>query len=368
MKSLAQISIMIAISALLIGCGATTGSAAVPPTVTPLGVSTPTLAATTTPLQPTDVAIETIPEVQEARTKLREGNYERAVQLLRRVTAAYSESPAAHEELASAYYDWGTALVEASQGDVALMTQSLDKFISGMSASPNTSQFYQMLEQSHNQARAYIDAAIAQDSFTGTAEGMDAAERQSEALRLQGLFAELYDLDPNFPGVGQRYVRALVDTGRSYSKGGDSTQEKVRLREQAISYCQQALAIDPESSSAQTCVADARESIAILTATPTPTRPPATPKPSRIAMSKINNDERPGCISVQLRNVSAAGWRLSINGYNLAAWFDGGNNASLCGLPDHAITFTVYDNGGSPVPGASGIPAIGGDIFVGTLR
>ncbi|WP_129629693.1 tetratricopeptide repeat protein [Candidatus Oscillochloris fontis] len=368
MKLITHLCILITISALLVGCATGTDSAAALPTVTPLAIVTPTLEATATPAQPTEVAIDSIPEVQEARSKLREGNYERAVQLLRRVTATYSESRAVHEELARAYQEWGMALVESSQGDVTQVILSLDKFISGLSSLPNDSLLYQSIENSHNQARAYVDAAVAQDNFNGIAEGMEAAARQAEAQRLQGLFAELYDLDPNFPGVGQRYVQALVNTGLSYSKGGDSTPEKVRLREQAISYCQQALAIDPESSSAQECVENARESIAILTATPTPTRIPPTPQPSRLFVGLINHNERPGCISMQIRNVSAAGWRLTIDGMNLGASFDGGNNASLCGLPDHAVTFTVRDGGGNPVRGGGGIPATGGDIFVGTWK
>lgn len=368
MKLITHLCMLITISALLIGCTARTDSAAAPATVTPLPVVTPTLEPTATPAQPTEVAIDSIPEVQEARTKLREGNYERAVQLLRRVTATYSESRAAQEELARAYQDWGMALVESSQGDVAQVILSLDKFISGLSSLPNDSLLYQTIENSHNQARAYVDAAVAQDAFSGTAEGMEAAARQAEAQRLHVLFAELYDLDPNFPGVGQRYVKALVDTGLSYSKGGNSTPEKVRLREQAISYCQQALAIDPESNSAKTCVQNARESIAILTATPTPVPPTRVPQPSRLSVGLLNRNERPGCISMQIRNVSAAGWRLTIDGMNLAAWFDGGNNASLCGLPGNAVTFTVRDGNGNPVRGGGGIPAAGGDIFIGTWK
>ncbi|MGQ9482012.1 MAG: hypothetical protein ACUVSZ_11560 [Chloroflexus sp.] len=100
--------------------------------------------------------------------------------------------------------------------------------------------------------------------------------------------------------------------------------------------------------------------------TPTPKpRPSPTPK---LRVVKVNEDDSPDCISMQIRNINANGWLLRIDGYQLFARFDGGGNARLCGVPNHAFTFSILDNKGQAVPGGQGIPAKGRDIFIGEWR
>jgi hypothetical protein len=368
LSSSLQVPATLLLAALLLaGCGGTNGASTPLPTVTPLGeLQTVTPSASPTAAGPTAVAIDTLPEVQEARQHLLAGNYDRAVQLLRRVTASYNESVEVREELARAYQAWGHSLIDASGGDIAQVILGLEKFTNGLAAIPTDSDLQADLQHDHDNARTYVDAAVAQDVLNGNSADMDLAARRSEAERIRGMFEDLYDHSPTFPGLTQRYALALLAAGVSYSEGGESTAEKVSLRQQEQTYCEQALTINSELSEAASCAKDAADSITQLTATPTPVT--ATRAPSHLAMGRINQNERPGCISVQLRNVNAAGWRLTIDGMNLSAQFDGGNNSSLCGLPGNSVTFTIRNASGSPVAGGRGVPASGGDIFVGTWK
>lgn len=100
--------------------------------------------------------------------------------------------------------------------------------------------------------------------------------------------------------------------------------------------------------------------------TPTP-QPKPTPTP-KLRIAKVNENDAPDCISMQIRGINANGWLLRVDGYQLTARFDGGGNARLCRVPGHAFTFSVLDNAGRPVPGGQGIPAKGRDIFIGEWR
>ena len=352
---------------LLAGCGGTSNSnltatlspmpAVDTPTIIPLGSPSVTVA-------PSSVVLTDVPEVKEARQSLLDGNYDRAVQLLRRVTARYPESSAAQAELADAYQQWGSSLVSTSKGEIAQLSIALEKFTSGLAVIPADSSAQPALQSAYNEARAYVDAAVAQDALNGTAASMQSAARRTEAERILKLFATLYDRNPTFPGLTQRYALALVATGTSYLEGGTTPDERISFREQALAYCTQAQTLDPQLSTATTCVNKAKQAVAPPTALPPPVPPPPT-KPAHLEIRLKDRNERPGCISVQVRNTSAAGWSLTIDGMNLSAQFDGGNNSSLCGLPDHAITFTIRNGAGSPVRGGSS-PAAGRDILFAT--
>lgn len=354
---------------LLAGCGGTSNSnltatlSPMPsvdtPTITPLG--SPSVTVTVTP---SSVVLADVPEVKEARQSLKDGNYDRAVQLLRRVTARYPESSAAQAELADAYQQWGSNLVSTSKGAIAQLSIALEKFTSGLAVIPADSSAQPALQSAYNEARAYVDAAVAQDALNGTSASMQSAARRAEAERILKLFAVLYDRNPTFPGLAQRYVLALVAAGTSYLEGGTTPDEQISFREQALAYCTQAQKLDPQLSTATTCVNKAKQAVAPPTVLPTPVPPPPA-KPAHLVIKLKDRNERPGCISVQVRNTSAAGWSLTIDGMNLSAQFDGGNNSSLCGLPDHAITFTIRNGAGSPVRGGSS-PAAGRDILLAT--
>jgi hypothetical protein len=77
----------------------------------------------------------------------------------------------------------------------------------------------------------------------------------------------------------------------------------------------------------------------------------------------------PTCISMAITGINAAGWRLSVDGLNLAANFDGGGNARVCGLGSgQEVTISILNKNGQVVRGGSGIPAKGSAILVGVWR
>jgi tetratricopeptide (TPR) repeat protein len=320
--------------------------------------------------------VSELQEVQEAEQRRSEGNYDRAVQLLVRADTAYPENAELEELLARTYYEWGTSLVDNSNGQVSQLTLALEKFASGLVVAPPESPVFQELQQSDDSIRSYIKAITEQEALQAklASASLDLPTRQAETERVAELFTSLNAKQPGLPGFGQRYAQALFEAGKSYSEGGDDKEQQIDLRTKARAYCEQAIEVDPTLAEAQTCVDDSGAAIAFLNATPTntpsPTRPPPPPPTvaSRLVIGKINEDERPGCISVQIRGINASGWILSINGLNLRSTFDGGGNSALCGLPENAVTFTIFYGNGTPVPGGSGIPAKGRDIFVGNWR
>jgi hypothetical protein len=70
-----------------------------------------------------------------------------------------------------------------------------------------------------------------------------------------------------------------------------------------------------------------------------------------------------------ITGINAAGWRLSVDGLKLAATFDGGGNARVCGLGSgQEVTISILNGNGQVVRGGGGVPAKGGAIFVGVWR
>lgn len=105
------------------------------------------------------------------------------------------------------------------------------------------------------------------------------------------------------------------------------------------------------------------------TDTPRPRPPTQTRTPSRLRVSLLNYNDNPSCISMRITGINAAGWRLTIDGLNLGATFDGGGNARVCGLANsQEVTFSIRNANGGVVTGGGGIPAKGSAIFLGEWR
>jgi hypothetical protein len=101
--------------------------------------------------------------------------------------------------------------------------------------------------------------------------------------------------------------------------------------------------------------------------------PTATPRPTapaqRLRFVKLNENDDPSCISVQIKGVAAANWSFLIDGTRIAGRFDASGNARACGLaPRQEITFTVYNARGAAMPGGRGVPARGSAIMQATWR
>jgi hypothetical protein len=99
--------------------------------------------------------------------------------------------------------------------------------------------------------------------------------------------------------------------------------------------------------------------------------PPPTPTPRReyLWVRRLNGNDDPTCISMQIIGINAAGWSFRVDGMNLVGTFDNAGNARLCELaPEQEVTITVYNQNGQVVPGGRGVPARGRDIMIGEWR
>lgn len=100
-----------------------------------------------------------------------------------------------------------------------------------------------------------------------------------------------------------------------------------------------------------------------------PPLPTPTPRREYLWVRKLNENDDPHCISMQIIGINTAGWSFRVDGMNLIGTFDNAGNARLCGLaPDQEVTITVYNQIGQVVPGGSGVPAKGRDIMIGEWR
>jgi hypothetical protein len=100
------------------------------------------------------------------------------------------------------------------------------------------------------------------------------------------------------------------------------------------------------------------------TATPRPPTPAPTALSGRLRFTKLNENDEPGCISVQIRGISTRGWTFAMDGLRLSGRFDASGNARLCGLaPRQEGTLTVFNAQRQIVPGGRGIPTRGSAIM-----
>jgi hypothetical protein len=98
---------------------------------------------------------------------------------------------------------------------------------------------------------------------------------------------------------------------------------------------------------------------------------PATPSPDRLMLRVrlLGYNDAPGCISVSVKGVGTAGWRLNIDGLDLSAAFDSAGSARVCGLGDgQEVTISIVDGDGQHIQGGSGIPVRGGATLLGEWR
>lgn len=360
-----QLSPILLALLLLTACGADSG--ATDPTPTQLA-RTATVALPTTTPAPTIPVIGALPEVIEAQQKLADGNYDRAVQLLRRVATTYPDDPEAINRLADAFLQWGRQLIKDSAGSddqLTDLTIALEKFTSGLAVNPPDPTLRDNLDDRSAVIRAYLDVANRQNIFNGTVETMEISPRRREADAIYQLFDQIYTMDPEFPGVRSRLAEALLDLALSLNDSpAASRDEEISQARTALGFCARAVDLDPTLTAAAECRSAVEARLTQLTATPTPV-PTVAPRPSALVVQLLNRDDTPNCISMQISGIPAGGWYLSIDGLNMGAAFDTGNNTRICGLPGHDFTFTILDTAGRAVPGGRGVPARGGDIFVG---
>lgn len=323
-------------------------------------------------LKPTSTAVATIvlvedsPELQEARMYTEEGNFDMAVILLNRVYAAHRDAPVVQQQFAQTYLAWGKKLLSDSKGEPNKVVAALDKFTSGLAVAPSSGSERDTLQKEADLAQLYITSTNQWEQLKELqSNDADLQEQRAIADKLLSGLDKLRELRNDYPGLSEIYSNGLATIGQVYMAESAKSDNRVALLQEAEQICGRALELDPFNVAASNCQEQARP-------TPTPQAPPTrtpapTPRPVRLAVAKINSDDSPGCISIGVRGNAASGWTLSIDGLRMGATF-GGGNARVCGLPGHDITFTIRNASGNPIPGGSGIPARGGDIFIATAQ
>jgi serine/threonine protein kinase len=101
------------------------------------------------------------------------------------------------------------------------------------------------------------------------------------------------------------------------------------------------------------------------TSTPRPVVPVPTPTEiPRLRFQKLNEDDDPRCISVQIRDIKTEGWSFKIVGRPFIGIFDRAGNARICGLaPREEVIFDVLNRSGQIIRGGQGIPSRGSAIM-----
>ncbi|HMP42249.1 MAG TPA: hypothetical protein PKA05_17860, partial [Roseiflexaceae bacterium] len=316
---------------------------------------------------PTAVAVADLPEVIEAEQLLAIENYEAAISRLTRVYTNYRDDPQAALRLAAAYLRWGEATLARSQGNPALVSTALDRFSSGLAVAP-IGEVFDTLQHQVELATAYVAAATILDEIAFTPE----AERVPEVIAGQLSTAEtelaaVAAAAPAYPGLATLKARALFYHAELWIRQANNSElseaERLEHLATAAGQCEQASLLDPQLEQLAACLDAIAAGQRAIAASRTPTPQPA--QAGRLAVQRLNQDEDPTCIAMQITGIRAEGWSFTLDGTNLVGRFDGAGNARLCGL-------TARQEGNMRVRTANGrtvsggiLPARGGDIFRG---
>ncbi|MCU0490886.1 MAG: hypothetical protein MUD01_04840 [Chloroflexaceae bacterium] len=330
-----------------------TPTAAVLPTAEPTAV--PTIVALPAA---TLVPLAKVPAMQQARDLIEANNPDDAIRLLTPLLGSRPNEPELRNLLAIAYLNQGRRLLTASDA-LPQLGLALDAFTSGLAVAPADGPVRAELDREVNQAWALTRMVQQLRTFAALPAGTPLSDAQRE--QLNGLLTELEELASQpqaFPGLPALRVQALLLAA--------TTAREANNNEQVRDYCQQAVALDGENQQARRCLAEAE---AALAPTPTPVPTTVAQAPARLRVQRLNQNDEPGCISLQVRGISTGGWRLGIDGLRLSGAFDTGGNVRICGLGNRQeVTVTVFNRVGNVVPGGAGVPARGGDILVANWR
>lgn len=168
-------------------------------------------------------------------------------------------------------------------------------------------------------------------------------------------FEQVAASDPTFLDVAAQLYEAALALSRQ--------QREANQLDAALATCTRAVTIpNVDTSAARQCVAE-------LQPTPTPRpRPTPKPEPHLFVYRKDRDPNKPRCISIRIVGIASTGWYFTVDGLGYRGNFQGGDAAACQLQPGQEVTFSIYDANGRLVRGGGGIPAKGGDIFIGEWR
>jgi tetratricopeptide (TPR) repeat protein len=237
------------------------------------------------------------------------------------------------DKLSAAYYNWGVDYLK--KNDIIRAREKFDRAITI---------FPTRIEVLNKQQQL--------DNYTEAQNAINREDWETAIAKLR----EIEDPRAEFPGRHSLLATTLITYGEKLIKESRYTDATAILAEVKELDVPEALHVEAQR---------------LLNSVPSPTpiaRPTTTT--ARLRFRLLNENERPGCISMQISHIGTAGWYFTIDGIRqLRGNFDQIGNAAVCGLgPDQEVTFTVYNSSSQRVPGGSGIPSKGRAIMVADWR
>lgn len=166
---------------------------------------------------------------------------------------------------------------------------------------------------------------------------------------------------PVLAGVGTATLTRTAEPPAAPLEASDqtSTAEVLAATERATALN---VTFSQTQAAASTLTAEAFQINLSPTAPPRPS-PTATEVP-KLRFIKLNENDNPSCISVQIRYVRTNGWYFTIVNTPLRGEFDEGGNARVCGLPPRQeVHLNVLNSRSQIIRGGQGIPSRGGAIM-----
>lgn len=311
----------------------------------------------------------TAEQLAEAERNVAAGNYDYALSLLHGIVARSANTEEVRNQLALAYRAYGLSLLETADGNPPLVREALDRFTNGLAYAPPDGELRADLEQQVVLAEHFL-ALVAQRDIL-TAQSTDLAQlatNRPSADQLSGTLRTLWAEQRGYPGLAQLYGSGMMAVAAVYEAMGNAEGQAL-----ALAVCEELLREGVTPVEATSCRDRLEAALRASTPTPVPTTAPAptaTPvppaEPPRLRVVRLNQNDDPHCITLQVLGRQTTGWRFSIDGLRLApGLLDGSGNARICGLGSRQeVTFSVLNGAGHRVPGGS-VRARGGDIFRG---
>ncbi|MEM0337999.1 MAG: hypothetical protein QW683_08800 [Candidatus Caldarchaeum sp.] len=327
--------VLIALIIFFLGRGSEVSSE--PPAPAALAPSTPT--PSPTPMStPLPTPIRTVEEQKRYDFAVGLEAYDRqdwpaAAEAFKRVFAIDPDYLDVGEKLAATYYNWAVHTLTGPEQARQALAIVRETFV---------------YSPTHQLGRE-LDAKL--DSYLHGVEAVAASDLATAVAALEQIVAS----DPAFLDVAAQLYAASMALSRQ--------QREANQLDAALATCTRAAAIpNVDTSAARQCVAE-------LQPIPTP-RPRSTPNPEprlRVYL-KDRDPNNPRCISIRIVGIASTGWYFMVDNLGYRSDFQGGDAATCQLQSGQEVTFSIYDANGRLVKGGGGIPAKGGDIFIGEWR
>ncbi|GAA5531263.1 hypothetical protein [Herpetosiphon gulosus] len=331
-------------------------------TVTPINQST-NLATPPTHSANQDSVISD--QLDVARSALIRNDFEHAVLILDTLRHDNPKNTEVDELLVNTYISWGDAILSKPDTTMTEVRQAYNRYQDAFEILDPNSDLYQKVKTKVTITGGYLGII---DRLNESESIEDLSERDR---LIQSLLSEIDNIAqnmPELPNLNTNQAAILLAAGNiqiDFAKNQPSREAKKPYWEKANGYCSQAKSLEPNDSQLKNDINKCLDSAN----PPLPTRVPPTSIPTpltppKLRFMKLNEDDDPTCVSIQIVGINTAGWYFTIDGTNINPGYFSGQNARTCGLGyKQEYTFTVRNSQGASVIGGQGVTTIGGAIM-----